>query len=111
VSQPHFPFSVHDLPTGLGKYGIVAIVREDEKTAEPLSWGQDQGGKGIARLQRHFKDWDPIITQVVSALPDIDAYRLEGAAWMENMTRDDRIAFVGDAAHREFPRPLNSHVY
>ncbi|KAH6673996.1 salicylate hydroxylase [Plectosphaerella plurivora] len=84
---------------GLGKYGIVAIVREADDAAKPLSWGQDQGEGGIARLQRHFKDWDPIIIEVVSALPNIDAYRLEGAAWMDNMTRDDSIAFVGDAAH------------
>ncbi|CAK7214222.1 hypothetical protein SBRCBS47491_002075 [Sporothrix bragantina] len=84
---------------GLGKYGFVAIVREDEKTAAPLRWGHSLGQAGIDRLKQHFADWDPLVRKVVDALPGIDGYRLETAPWMAELTRNGHIAFVGDAAH------------
>ncbi|KAJ9138242.1 Salicylate hydroxylase [Pleurostoma richardsiae] len=84
---------------GLGKYGLVAIVREDPEFAAPLRWAHALGSSGVDRLRKHFEHWDPVISKVVNRLPGIDAYRLESAPWMENMTRDAVIAFIGDAAH------------
>jgi salicylate hydroxylase len=40
-----------------------------------------------------------LVLQVLDRLPDINAYPLQGAPWMENMIRDESIAFIGDAAH------------
>jgi hypothetical protein len=31
----------------------------------------------------------------------MDAYPLEAAPWMKDLIKDDAVAFVGDAAHRE----------
>jgi salicylate hydroxylase len=36
---------------------------------------------------------------MVTAVPDLVACPLELAAWLHKLTRDDRIAFAGDAAH------------
>lgn len=44
-----------NLCVGLGNYGIVAIVREHEELAKPLSWGENLGSEGLDRLQRHFE--------------------------------------------------------
>jgi hypothetical protein len=56
-----------------------------------------------------LKDWDPIINEVLSTFPDMDAYPLEAAPWMKDLVKDDAVAFVGDAAHRKkFDFPFNS---
>lgn len=93
---------------GLNKYGFVAIVREDSKDVANLRWAHSLGQAGIDRLKRHFKAWDPLVRTVVDALPGIDGYRLETAPWMTDMTLDGIIAFVGDAAHREYSSPFVS---
>ncbi|CAK7227815.1 hypothetical protein SEUCBS140593_006703 [Sporothrix eucalyptigena] len=83
---------------GLGKFGFVAIVREDEKTAARLRWGHSLGQAGIDRLKQHFADWDPLVRKVVDALPGIDGYRLETASWMTDMTRDATAGAYGGGA-------------
>ena len=85
---------------GLGQYGFVALVRETpEYVASNLTWARSIGADGMKRIRQHFVDWDPVVRDVLAAVPDLDAYPLESAAWLDNLTRDDRVAFVGDAAH------------
>lgn len=47
------------------------------------------------------QDWDPIISEVIRALPNVEAYPLQSSPWMRDLVRDDAVAFVGDAAHRK----------
>jgi salicylate hydroxylase len=84
---------------GLGQYGIVALIRETPDLASSLTWARSIGGSGMDRIRSHFASWDPVVTSVLAVVPDFAAYPLESAAWLEKLTRDDRIAFVGDAAH------------
>jgi salicylate hydroxylase len=102
-------------------YGVVAIVPESPEFAATLKWARSVGSEGLQRLRQRFsvilalpyktfkrltngfdQNWDPIIDQVLQTMTDIDAYPLDSGPWMKELVRDDRIAFVGDAAHREF---------
>ncbi|KAK4937279.1 hypothetical protein LTR10_022036 [Elasticomyces elasticus] len=82
-----------------GVYSFVTMVSEPEEYAETLEWQHSMGREGIDRLLEHFKDWDPIINEVIRALPNVDAYPLQSSPWMRDLVRDDAVAFVGDAAH------------
>ncbi|KAH8879474.1 FAD/NAD(P)-binding domain-containing protein, partial [Thozetella sp. PMI_491] len=82
-----------------GNYSIAAFLQEPEDFANTLRWEHELGGSGVGRLKKKLAGWHPVVQQVVEALPGIEAYPLQAAKWMENLTRDDCIAFVGDAAH------------
>lgn len=56
----------------------------------------------LAVLTDNSQTWDPMIGQVLQTMTDIDAYPLDSAPWLEQLVRHDRIAFIGDAAHRRF---------
>lgn len=85
-----------------GVYSFVTMVTESEEYANTLRWQHTMGKAGIDRLLEHFKDWDPLINEVIHALPSVDAYPLNAAPWIRDLIRDDAVAFVGDAAHRMF---------
>ncbi|CAK7223394.1 hypothetical protein SCUCBS95973_005163 [Sporothrix curviconia] len=82
-----------------GVYSFVTMATESEEYANTLRWQHTMGKAGIERLLEHFKDWDPLINEVIRALPSVDAYPLNAAPWMRDLIRDDAVAFVGDAAH------------
>ncbi|KAI1626798.1 salicylate hydroxylase [Exophiala viscosa] len=82
-----------------GVYSFVTMASESEEYAKTLEWRHSMGKAGIDRLLEHFKDWDPIINEVVKALPNVEAYPLQSSPWMRDLIRDDAVAFVGDAAH------------
>jgi len=84
---------------GLGQYGVVAIIREPPEFAATLYWAQSTGSEGLCRLQKHFASWDPLISQVLQTMTDLDAYPLESAPWPKRLVWHDRIALMGDAAH------------
>jgi 2-polyprenyl-6-methoxyphenol hydroxylase-like FAD-dependent oxidoreductase len=48
-----------------------------------------------------LQGWDPVIDEVLKATPSIDLYPLESAEWLQHLAYD-RIAILGDAAHREY---------
>ena len=84
---------------GLGQYGVVIIRRETSEYAATLQWEHSVGADGLQRLRECYKGWDPVITKVLNIIDDIEAYPLDSGPWLEALSRDDRIAFVGDAAH------------
>lgn len=57
------------------------------------------GHSRMDRIHTHFAACDPMVTTMLAAVPDLVAYPLELVAWLHKPTRDDRIAFAGDAAH------------
>lgn len=82
-----------------GVYSFAAFLQEPEEFAQTLRWEHALGQSGIERLKGKLKGWHPLVQEVVAALPAVDAYPLHAAKWMENLIRDDCVAFVGDAAH------------
>ncbi|RDW59217.1 hypothetical protein BP5796_12141 [Coleophoma crateriformis] len=83
-----------------GVYTFVTNTTETEEYANSLRWAHDLGRPGQKLTSfAPLKDWDPILDQVLQLLPGISAYPLQVTAWMANPTRDNALAFVGDAAH------------
>jgi salicylate hydroxylase len=82
------------------KFNVAAHLPESEEVASTLRWNQTTGkGWEKQKLIDHFKDWDPLIGQILEVMPDSYAFPLEKAPWLTNLSLKDRIAFVGDAAH------------
>ncbi|KAG7893850.1 hypothetical protein KL908_002904 [Ogataea polymorpha] len=84
---------------GLGKYGFVALIPEPPNVASDLTWNRSAGQWGISHLLEFFQEWDPLITKIIKVLPEILAFPLERAPWLQDLIIGDRIAFAGDAAH------------
>lgn len=82
------------------KFNVAAHLPETAETAASLKWNQTTGkGWEKNRLIEHFKDWDPLIGQILKVMPESYAFPLEKAPWLTNLGLHDKIAFVGDAAH------------
>jgi salicylate hydroxylase len=84
---------------GLDVYGIVIIRSETKDFASTLQWQRPIGTQAMTRLREIYKDWDQCISHVLHRLDDLDAYPLDSGPWMNELVRDGRVAFVGDAAH------------
>ncbi|KAK6462282.1 salicylate hydroxylase [Scheffersomyces coipomensis] len=84
---------------GLNKYGIVASIPEKYETYEKLKWNKSIGDEGKKYLADYYKEWDPIISQVIEAVPDIKAFPLESGSWLHDLVLKDKVVFAGDAAH------------
>jgi salicylate hydroxylase len=84
---------------GLGKYGIVLMRPESPEYASKLRWEHSIDTDKIQRLRDLYKDWDPVIGKVLEVINDIQAYPLESGPWMPELHMDNRVAFIGDAAH------------
>ncbi|WOO80725.1 FAD-dependent monooxygenase sorC [Vanrija pseudolonga] len=82
---------------GLGTYGIIVILRDEEEVAKSLRWESEH--TLLDKLRTHFAKWDPVVPAVLDLLPDIQALPLESGPWLESLTQDGRVVFVGDAAH------------
>lgn len=84
---------------GLETYGVVVIRRESEEVASKLRWEGDISAEAFDKLRSHYLTWDPVVPQVLAAIDKIQAYPLDSGPWLQELTRDGRVAFVGDAAH------------
>lgn len=84
---------------GLDQYGIVIIRAESAEYASTLQWERAIGPARLQRLRDIYKDWDGVVSRVLDAIDDLDAYPLDSGPWLEQLVQQDRIAFVGDAAH------------
>jgi salicylate hydroxylase len=84
---------------GRDKYGVVIIRGESTEYAAGLKWEHSVGPEHLQRLREIYKDWDPVIGRVLDAVENIQAYPLDSGPWLSELTRDDRVAFIGDAAH------------
>lgn len=84
---------------GLNQYGMVAIVPEPPEVLQKLKWNGDIGDWGRKHLLDHFKDFDPVIIQLLDVIPEVKSFPLERAPWLKNLVINNRIAYVGDAAH------------
>jgi salicylate hydroxylase len=86
---------------GLGIYGVVIIRSETPEYVENtgLRWEHPIGTAGMERLRKSYADWDPVISHVLAVVDDLDAYPLDSGAWLQQLSQENRVAFVGDAAH------------
>jgi salicylate hydroxylase len=84
---------------GLDQYGIVIIRAETAEYASTLQWEHAIGTAGLQRLRDIYRDWDGVISRVLDTIDDLDAYPLDSGPWLQQLVQQDRIAFVGDAAH------------
>jgi salicylate hydroxylase len=84
---------------GLGQYGVVIIRAETPEHAASLRWERSIGAGGLERLRGLYGHWDPVIGRVLDAVDDIQAYPLESGPWLRQLSKEERVAFIGDAAH------------
>ncbi|KAL1411675.1 hypothetical protein Q8F55_002640 [Vanrija albida] len=84
---------------GLGTFGVVVIRREDAAVASSLRWEGDIGPEALQVLRGHYAAWDPVVGEVLALVDSIQAYPLDSGPWLQHLTRDGRVAFIGDAAH------------
>lgn len=84
---------------GLEQYGVVIIRGETPENAAKLRWEGSIHQGGLERLRGLYADWDPVIRRVLDAIDDIQAYPLESGPWLQELSRDERVVFIGDAAH------------
>ncbi|CAH0038890.1 unnamed protein product [Clonostachys rhizophaga] len=84
---------------GLDQYGVVIIKTEELDYAATLRWERSISQEGLNRLRDHYKDWDPVISKVLDTVEDIQAYPLDTGPWLRELTREDRVVFIGDASH------------
>jgi salicylate hydroxylase len=84
---------------GLGQYGLVIGLKESQDVVDKVKWDKTVDENHLQKIRDHFIDWPPVVKEILKVVPYLNAFPLESAPWLEHLSYQDRIAFVGDAAH------------
>ncbi|WPG99927.1 FAD/NAD(P)-binding domain-containing protein [Acrodontium crateriforme] len=84
---------------GCNRIGLILALPADPAEVENWGWAEGVGPKRLAYLRSAYKDWHPIIHQILDHSVDMGVFPISRGVWLDSLVTDGSVCFVGDSAH------------
>ncbi|KAJ5758367.1 hypothetical protein N7520_005523 [Penicillium odoratum] len=64
---------------GCGRFGLICVVPDDPTVTSKLGWADDTDPKRLKLLKEHFKEWNPMVRNVLDLSKDMGVFPTGGA--------------------------------
>ncbi|KFZ00763.1 hypothetical protein V500_00954 [Pseudogymnoascus sp. VKM F-4518 (FW-2643)] len=84
---------------GRNRLGLILCLPADPKEAENWGWAKGAGTRRLEYLRSIYKDWNPLILQILEYSKDMGVFPISRGVWLDSLVIQGSVCFVGDSAH------------
>ncbi|CEJ58350.1 hypothetical protein PMG11_07009 [Penicillium brasilianum] len=84
---------------GRGRFGFIAVMPDDPEQVAQLGWADSMNSSRLSKLREQLEGCTPLINKILDQSRNMGIFPIARGGWLTSLIANDRICFVGDAAH------------
>ncbi|OOQ84072.1 hypothetical protein PEBR_32112 [Penicillium brasilianum] len=84
---------------GRGRFGFIAVMPDDSEQVAQLGWADSINSTRLSKLRAQLERCNSLIHKILDQSKNMGIFPIARGGWLTSLIANDRICFVGDAAH------------